>query len=139
MEPDLDDKKGHEERTLYAKTLRIFFSIGFVYLVITFFADIFELLPNVVSVKKTTELLTLRASEYVAQSSVPVGWNWVYHLWHGDILSFSGVVFLAMISFFTYFVILFSYLKHKNRIYAALVFIQLLIFLAAAFGVSSGH
>jgi len=139
MKSNFDNQKGHDERVLYAKILRLFVAIGFVFLGVSFLAYIFELLPNVVPIEKTAELLTLRASEYVAQSSVPVGWDWIHHLGHGDILSFAGIVFLAMISFFTYSIIFFSYIKSKNYIFTTLVFIQLLIFLAAAFGVSTGH
>ncbi|MES0491744.1 MAG: hypothetical protein ABUK01_17235 [Leptospirales bacterium] len=139
MKRDWDNEKGHEERNLYSKVLRIFLYIGFVFLTASFLVYIFELLPNRIPIEKTAELLKLRASEYAAQSSVPTGWNWIHNLQYGDIISFSGIVVLAIISFSTYFVIFFSYLKSKNHIFATLVFVQLLIFLAAAFGVSTGH
>lgn len=136
-----ENKNASEEQIKFANVLDILSKIGFVFLITAFILYISGLLPNFVELEKVPKLWGLSFDGYAHKTNIPVGWDWINYINHGDFLSFASIAFLAIISLICFFTILPIYIKKKDWIYTSLVIIQILVLLLAASNLISvgGH
>lgn len=81
-----------------------------------------------------------RAEDLVRETGWPTGWGWAAMLEHSDMLSLAGLILLSSVVIAAYLVLLVLLLRQRNRTYAAIVLLQLLVFALAASGlVGGGH
>ena len=82
----------------------------------------------------------LPTTEFIRQSGLPGGWDWIWLLGHGDMLALLGLVLLSCVALVAYLCVLPSLLRQRDWIYALLVLMQVGVFLLAASGwVAVGH
>jgi len=128
-----------EDQLVYAKTLEKFLYAGMIFIVVSFAVYIFQIYPAGLPPEKSIEYLTMRASEYAKFTEASVGWAWLHQLDKSDVISFSSIVFIGMISFITYLRVFSLYVLKKNTTFAILALCQLLIFIISALGLYAAH
>ncbi|NOZ25131.1 MAG: DUF1634 domain-containing protein [Nitrospirae bacterium] len=132
--------KPSEEQLLYASVLQKISLGGLGLLVIGFIVYVSGILPPIVPVSKIPEYWGLRVDEFIEKTNMPVGWNWVPYITHGDILSFLGIILLAAGTVVCFAVVLPAFMRKKDTPFVIIVVIQILILLLAASGfVTGGH
>jgi len=72
--------------------------------------------------------------EFLAAAKAPSGWSWLALAGRGDYLNFVGIALLASVTMAGYGRLLLHYLPRRDRLFAALVALQLVVMLAAASG-----
>ena len=128
-----------EDQLAYARIIEKASYAGIFFIIVAFVIYGFQVYPSNLPPEKSIQYLMLRASDYAQLTDAPKGWAWVYHLDKSDVLSFSSIVFVGMISFIAYFRVLSLYVRKRNKTFAILAFFQLLIFMISAFGFFTFH
>src|SRR5271169_830935 len=128
-----EKSKISEDQIRYGSVLNLLLNIGFIFLSIGFVIYVSNVLPNVVPLSKVVENWDLRANQYVKNTHTPIGIDWLYFLDHGDIISFAGIGFLALITLLCFISVFPVYVKNRQWILVAIVFVQILVFLFAIF------
>ncbi len=96
------------------------------------------ILPPFVPVERLPTVVGAGVESYVARSGVPTGWGWLAHLERGDMLSHGALVALVSVIIAAYAGLVPVLLRHGERLYLALVLLQLAVFLLAGSGVLGG-
>lgn len=144
-----DRKKASEEQLAYAGVLNIGMWIGLFLLVVTFIVYISGVLPSYVPIEKLLEIPQgsnvqywgMRAHEFNQAFNVPTGWGWTALVGKGDYLNFVGIAMLGGLSILCYLVILPILIKKKDRAYAVIAIVEVLVLALAASGIlkAGGH
>jgi hypothetical protein len=128
-----------EVQHAYAGILQAFVIVGFVLLFLSFVLFATGVLPNVVSVSEVPQHWDKTAEEYAEATGVPAGWSWVGMLWHGDILTFAALVFIASGTLVCFIGAAVLYLREHDYAYTAMVIAQVIVLALAASGVTTLH
>lgn len=116
------------EQLIYARWLDIGTRLAFVLLILTFAVYVFGVLDPLVPAQELARLWSLPVDRYVAATSAPTGWGWLWYLGKGDYLNFVGIALLATITIVCYARIVLV----LPRLQALLAVIQIAVLLAAA-------
>jgi hypothetical protein len=123
-----------EEQLVYAGVLNIGMWLGLAILVITFFIYLSGALPNFVAIEDLPKYWTMRVHDYNAALNAPTGWQWVMQAGKGDYLNFVGIVMLSGLTILCYLVILPILFRKKDRAYAVIAILEVLVLSLAASG-----
>ena len=79
--------------------------------------------------------------QYLAATGIHTGWSWLTMLGKGDFLNFIGIAFLAGVTLACYGAVTPIFFRKKDRVYAWLAVVEVLVLALAASGVlkSGGH
>ena len=122
----------------YATVLSWTSTLGIIFVVAGYLVYVFQLLPSTVSPSEVAMHWHLRAAELHKIVPVPSGWDWIYQLGRGDVLSYASVVYLSSVTMLCLAVIIPLFLKEKDMIYAVMTLLQVLVLVFAAAGIVSG-
>ncbi|MBN1279951.1 MAG: DUF1634 domain-containing protein [Chlorobium sp.] len=123
---------------VYASVLDVVSTAGMAMIAAGFLAYVLQLLPLTVSIEDIASHWHLRSGEMNSILSVPSGWSWVRDPLHGDVLSFVSIVFLSMAAMICLITVIPVFLSEKNRAYALIAILQVLVLAAAVAGLASG-
>jgi len=122
----------------YATVLSWTSTLGIIFVVAGYLIYVFQLLPSTVSPSEVAMHWHLRAAELHKIVPVPSGWDWIFQLGRGDVLSYASVVYLSSVTMLCLAVIIPLFLKEKDMIYAVMTLLQVLVLVFAAAGIVSG-
>ena len=122
----------------YATVLSWTSTLGIIFVVAGYLVYVFQLLPSTVSPSEVAMHWHLRAAELHKIVPVPSGWDWIYQLGRGDVLSYASVVYLSSVTMLCLAVIIPLFLKENDVIYAVMTLLQVLVLVFAAAGIVSG-
>jgi hypothetical protein len=134
------DERDHAspEQRLYADWLDAGTKIGFVALVLTFLAYVGGLLPPGIALEALPRYWHLPVGEFVRATGAPTGWAWVARLGEGDLLNFVGVAILGLATVACYARVLPLFARAGNRVFVAIGVAEIVVILAAAWGLFWG-
>jgi hypothetical protein len=138
MEPEM---KATEEQIGYAVWLDKGMKLGLVMLTVTFVVYLAGILEPHLPVDKLPEYWGMSVHKYLEHARVHAGWAWVRMLHRGDFLNFVGIAFLAGITILCYLRIIPVFLRKRDRVYAIIGILEVLVLTLAASGLlkSGGH
>jgi hypothetical protein len=122
----------------YATVLSWTSTLGIIFVVAGYLVYVLQLLPSAVSPSEVAMHWHLRAAELHKIVPVPSGWDWIYQLGRGDVLSYASVVYLSSVTMLCLAVIIPLFLKEKDMIYSVMTLLQVLVLVFAAAGIVSG-
>jgi hypothetical protein len=96
------------------------------------------LLPPYIAPQALLELWRLPLDEYLARTGAPTGWGWLPLAGHGDYLSVAVICLFGLISLICCARVIPAFLRHGERLHAALAAAQVLVLLAAALNLFPG-
>jgi hypothetical protein len=123
-----------EEQMAYAGVLNVGMWLGLAVLVITFFVYISGVIPSYVPIDDLPKYWTMRVHDFNVALNAPTGWNWVSLVGRGDYLNFVGIAILSGLTILCYLVILPILIRKKDRAYAVIAVIEVLVLSLAASG-----
>jgi hypothetical protein len=123
-----------EEQLAYAQVLDLGMKLGLLLLVVTFALYVTGLLSPHVPVAELPRYWSLPVKEYLAATGVGRGWSWVGMLGKGDFLNFLGIAFLSGVAIVCYVAVSPIFFRKKDRIYGALVLVEVAVLALAASG-----
>ena len=124
---------------IYARWLEWATSITLALLVVCFLVYVLEIIDPHIPLRELPGLWKLSATEFVTASGAPKGWGWAGLLHTGDYLTFGVVTMLSSITLLCYVRIIFSLVKHGERLHAAFAVVQVVVLVAAISGFIAGH
>lgn len=127
------------EQRLYAKWLDYGTRIGFVVLAATFLVYVFELLPPAIPLDDLPRYWRLPVGEYLVATGAPTGWGWVTRLGSGDYLNFLAVALLGGVTIVCYLRLLPLLLANRDRAFAVICVLEIIVLAVAAAGWVGGH
>jgi hypothetical protein len=128
-----------DEQLLYAAWLDRGTRVGFILLVVTFFAYVLELLPPAIPLDDLPKYWSLPVHEYLQATGAPTGWEWVRRLGSGDYLNFLAVAVLAGVTIVCYARLLPALAANRDRVFAAICALEIVVLVLAAAGIGGGH
>lgn len=133
--------KPSRDQIIYANLLVIGVWASIFILVITYCIYISGVLPAHVDMSLIAKLWGKGVSDYLEMTHSPHGWGWTSLLAKGDFLNYIGFAFLGLMTIFCFIVLLRGYIRQKNRIYAVIALLEILVLSLAASGIlgSGGH
>ena len=135
MKPAVSD-----EQLQYARWLDIGTRIGFGLLVATFALYASGLVAPHIPLAELPSLWALPVDRYLAATGLPTGWGWLRLAGESDVMNFTGIAFLSLVTLGCYLRIAASYLRRGDRAMALIVAAEIVVLLLAASGlVSGGH
>lgn len=134
-------KVSAEEQLVYARWLDGGMKIGLLLLIVTFAVYMAGALAPHVAVADLPRYWTLPVKEYLAATGIQPGWAWLLLVGKGDFLNFLGIAFLAGVTIACYLAVIPVFFRKKDRVYAFLAVVEVLVLALAASGVlkSGGH
>ncbi len=126
------------EQLSYAEVLHWSILVGFIVLVVTFFAYVLGWLPSYVPLERLPQLWGLSASEYLKATGTPTGWSWLFMMNKGDFASQLGIAILSGCSVACIVAIMPAYAKAKNFIYITICILEIAVLVLSASGIF-GH
>ena len=141
----MEDKNQHllkatPEQVLYAKILEKGMYTGLLVLFITYGLYVFGVFDSYIPLNKLSDYWSLNVHEYLKQTGIPSGWAWVCMLGYGEFINYIGIVLLAGVTILCYASIVPMLFKSKDRIYAVMALLEVIILSAAASGILAvGH
>ena len=129
------------EQILYAKVLEKGMYIGLIILLITFGLYAFGVMDPYIPLNKLSNYWSMNVNDYLHHTNIKAGWAWVGMLKYGDFVNFIGIAILAGITILCYAAIVPTLLKNKDRAYAILAILEVIILTVAASGIlgAGGH
>jgi hypothetical protein len=128
------------EQLRYADWLDTGTRIGFLLLIATFCVYASGVLPPHVPLADLPKVWALPLESYLAAIGGPSGWGWLALVSRGDYLNFIGVAFLGGITIACYLRVLPMLVARRDRWFAAIAVLELVVLAAAASGlISGGH
>jgi uncharacterized membrane protein len=123
-----------EEQLAYARVLDIGMKVGFVLLVATFQLYLTGIVKPYIPHEQLPQYWSMPVGEYLQAADVPTGWGWLSLVGHGDFLNFVGIALLSLVTIACYIAVLLIFLRKKDRVYAALAAVEVLVLVLAASG-----
>jgi hypothetical protein len=129
------------EQILYAKVLEKGMYIGLLILLITFGLYTFGVMDPYIPLNKLSNYWSMNVNDYLHHTNIKAGWAWVGMLKYGDFVNFIGIAILAGVTILCYAAIVPTLLKNKDRVYAVLAILEVIILSVAASGIlgAGGH
>ncbi len=128
-------KEQRREQYKYASVLEVLSIAGLIILVLGFILYVSGVLPAMVSPGQVPDYWGLSASEFLQATGRASGWSLMGNLEYGDAASFIGINFLAAVSIVCLIAVLPYFIRTKDRHYAVIVLLQIIVLLYAASGV----
>ena len=104
-------------------------------LFLTFTLYILGVIPPYLSVEQLTQDWRLNLQAYLERTGVDTGWSWLSYLSYSDFLDYLGIFLLASLTLPSYLLLGIRFLRQKDRAYALLVLLEVIILLLAISGV----
>jgi hypothetical protein len=123
------------EQLRYARVLEIGSKLGFVTLVAGFLAYVTGVLEEHVVVEQLPALWGLSLAEYLRMTQTPTGWGWIVHLHKGEFAGLLGIAVLAGCSVVCLATIVPLYARRRDRIYAIVCTLEIIVVVLAASGI----
>jgi len=130
--------KATEEQRAYAVLLGYGMKAGLAMLVVTFAIYLTGVMPPHIPVNELQNYWGHPVKEYLHETGIHPGWWWVTQVAKGDFLNFVGVAFLAGVTILCYLRILPIFLAKKDKVYATIAFVEVLVLTLAASGLLKG-
>jgi hypothetical protein len=127
-----------EEQVAYANLLDTGMKVGLLLLVLTFVTYTTGLLAPHVPLDDLPRYWSMPVRQYLAATGVHPGWGWLQRLGQGDFLNFAGIAFLAGVTIACYAAIIPIFLRKRERIYAGLAVVEVVVLALAASGLLGG-
>ncbi len=133
--------KATEEQLAYAAVLDRGMKIGLLAIIITFVVYVTGILAPHLPVGDLPKYWVMPAKQYIKAAGIHTGWSWLGMLHKGDFLNFVGIAFLAGVTIACLFPIIPIFLRKKDKVYAAISAVEILILVLAASGIlkAGGH
>jgi len=131
-------KVATEEQLAYAKLLDLGMKVGMLSLIVTFIIYVSGILPPHVPVNDLPKYWSMPVKQYLEATGIHPGWAWLHMLGKGDFLNFLGIAFLSGVTILCYLRIIPIFLSKKDRVYAILAIIEVLVLSLAASGILRG-
>lgn len=130
-----------EEQLAYATWLDWGMRLGFVALLVSFVAYLFGLAEPHVSHTELAHLWSQPVGDYLKATGGHTGWSWLTLAGKGDYMNLIGVAILSGVTVVCYARILPTFIKAKDRVFVAIVVLEILLLVLAASGVlvGAGH
>ncbi len=130
-----------EEQLAYARLLDTGMKVGLLVLTGTFAVYLLGVVKPHVPVEDLPRYWSLPVKAHLAAIGVHAGWGWTSLLGRGDYLNFVGIVLLSAITVFCYLAVLPIFLRRRERVYAGLAVLEVLVLALAASGLlaTGGH
>jgi len=129
-----------KEQVVYANILWLGSIISIMAITVAYVLYVTGILSQYVEFDKIVELWGKKSHEFVEETNIPTGWDWIGLLGYGD---FLNLLLLAILSFLTvvcYLAILPFLLAKKDLIYFVIALIEVVILILAASGlIVVGH
>ncbi len=123
------------EQILYARILELGMYIGLLILLITFGLYAFGVMEPYIPLDKISEYWSMNVNDYLRHANIKAGWAWTGMLQYGDFVNFIGIAILAGVTILCYAAIVPTLLKNKDRVYAVLAILEVIILSVAASGI----
>lgn len=129
------------EQVLYANILAKGMLIGLSILLITFTIYALRIMKPYIPLGEISGLWSMNVGDYLHKTNIEAGWAWVGMLKYGDFINFIGIAMLAGVTIICYLSIIPTLLKNKDRVYALLALLEVIILSIAASGIlgTGGH
>ena len=134
----LHAQQQRDESLRYAVLLDWSTRLGVLALLLGFAAYLSGILPPHVSLEQLPGLWGLPVNEYLQRTATPMGWGWLALAHRGDMSNLVGIALLAGSSMAPLLGLMLLYAKRKDRVYAVICAVILLVFLLAASGLLTG-
>ena len=131
----MQELKLPEESLIYARLLNIGRAIGLVALIIAFGIYIADIIPPKIPLNELSTYWGLSAKDYLTMTGIQTGWSWMRMLRYSDFMNFLPIVFLSGITIICYLSIIPIFFRKKNRIYAWIAILEVLVLVFAASGI----
>ncbi|HEX9887654.1 MAG TPA: hypothetical protein VGA70_14245 [Longimicrobiales bacterium] len=137
-----------EEQLLYAKILAAGMYAGLAILLATFAVYMLGIVDPAVPIEDLPNYWTLPVHEYLEainhdylqRDHSLTGWWWLTAVGHSDYLNFVGITILAAVTIVCYVGIIPTLLKNRDRAYAVMAAVEVVVLTLAASGVLAvGH
>lgn len=127
-------------RAMYARALDRLVRLGMGFMLAVFCFYAMGIGPCRIRPETLSFHWSLSLHEFLTATGTGQGWCWIRDLRKLDHLSLMSIIFMAFITVICYIRILPYYFKVKNRIYALICSIQIIVLLLAASGLlKAGH
>lgn len=139
--PQDNDMRPMPEQITYANLLFYGAWAGIFLLVVTYALYLSGAISPHVDIAVVPQHWGKGVNEYLHITKSPQGWSWINLLGKGDFLNFIGLVLLAVMTIICYVVLLPGYLRRKDRVYAIICVLEVVVLAVAASGIlgSGGH
>jgi hypothetical protein len=128
------------EQLRYASILEKGMYFGLAILFITFAIYALRILDPYIPHEHVSNYWAMNVHDYLEHANIEPGWAWLAMLGYGDFLNFIGITILAGTTMICYLAILPLFLKSKDKIYAVLAALEVIILGLAASGILAvGH
>lgn len=127
-----------EEQLVYAKILEKGMQVGLAGLVITFVIYMTGVMPATIPVDEVSRYWGMSVHDYLGATGMQPGWAWLNHVGSGDFINFIPIAVLAGATILCYLAIIPVLLKKKDKVYAAIAVLEVLVLVLAASGVLKG-
>jgi len=131
----MQELKLPEESLIYARLINIGRAIGLVVLIITFVIYIAGIIPPRIPLNELSNYWGLSAKDYLTKTGIHTGWSGIGMLRYSDILNFIPIVFLSGITIICYLSIIPIFFRKKDRLYAWIAILEVLVLVFAASGI----
>ena len=136
---DAAPEAGRAER-VYAAILRKGVYVGLACLFVSFAIYVLGIVDPHIPPEELSRYWGEPVEDYLREAGVRDGWAWVSMLGCGDFLNFIGVAVLAGVTILCYAVLVPVLLKARDRTYAVLAALEVVVLALAASGVfAAGH
>ena len=123
------------EQIRYAAILEKGMYFGLLILFITFAVYAFGIVEPYIPLNKISTFWGMNVHDYLHHANIKAGWGWLHMLKYGDFINFIGVVILAGVTIVCYLSIIPIFLKNRDRVYAFLALLEVMVLSLAASGI----
>ncbi len=129
------------EQIVYANILILGVWVGIFILFVTFALYVFGAATPQIPIEETPRYWGRGVEEYIEATHWPHGWAWTGMLDKGDLLTYVGLVPLALLSILGYVVLFIAYIRERSGLFAVICALEILVLGIAASGVlvAGGH
>jgi hypothetical protein len=122
--------------------------LGLALLTMTFIIYMTGIVQPGIPIEELPRLWTLSVHDYIEtvnheflhRPEVVTGWGWVWLVGMADFMNFIGIAVLSAVTIICYLGVLPSLIRKKDRIYASIALLEVIVLVLAASGlVSVGH
>jgi hypothetical protein len=126
------------EQLRYADVLEKGMLLGLLALLLTYFLYVTGIVAPYVPLDKLAHYWRGEVGHYLHDAGIATGWNWVKMIGYGDFLNFVGIAFLAGVTIACYASIVPLLIRRRDRTYAVLAIVQIVVLSIAASGILGG-